>query len=96
MVLRKFNRIIYKRLISYKKSFLTNEEIMQKSLAYLKKIHKIILKGGVGMSHVANPCNPCNTNVVTTCGGFYNTGSKYAFVLVLFILLVIVGAAFWF
>jgi len=53
------------------------------------------VKGGVKMPGRTNPCKPFNPCCppVTVCGF---TGNKYAFVLVLFILLVIVGAAFWY
>lgn len=37
----------------------------------------------------------CN-NVNTCCGGGWNASGRYAFILVLFILLVICGAAFTF
>ena len=40
------------------------------------------------MGNCVNNCNPCCNNT--------NGGSRYAFILVLFILLVICGAAFWF
>ncbi|MCK9536068.1 MAG: YjcZ family sporulation protein [Bacilli bacterium] len=46
-----------------------------------------------------NPCkqfDPCCTPAVGVCGFPGFAGNRYAFVLVLFILLVIVGAAFWF
>lgn len=41
--------------------------------------------------------NPCCKPIDPCCfSGFGFGGNRYAFVLVLFILLVIVGAAFWF
>ena len=44
------------------------------------------MKGGVNMTNCGNPC----------CNNTYGGASRYAFILVLFILLVICGAAFWF
>jgi len=46
------------------------------------------VKGGAIVGNCVNNCNPCCNNT--------NGGSRYAFILVLFILLVICGAAFWF
>jgi len=57
------------------------------------------MKGGVKMPGRINPCkhfDPCCTPTVGICGFSGFGGNRYAFVLVLFILLVIVGAAFWF
>jgi len=54
------------------------------------------MKGGVKMPGRVNPCKPVNP-CCAPVGGFAGfAGNRYAFVLVLFILLVIVGAAFWF
>lgn len=54
-----------------------------------------IVKGGEEMSNCTNTCNPCYTTCTTNQNGFGGCG-RYAFILVLFILLVICGAAFWF
>ena len=61
-----------------------------------KRVHIIRVKGGSAMTNVGgntccntcvSPCNTCNTNKGT---------ANFAFILVLFILLVICGAAFIF
>jgi len=62
---------------------------MKKVLTNIKRFHTIIMKGGDNMTN-CNCGNPC-------CQSVNNGGAgRYAFVLVLFILLVICGAAFWF
>ena len=50
-------------------------------------MNTLLVKGGVNMTNCGNPC--CGNNT-------YGGASRYAFILVLFILLVICGAAFWF
>lgn len=62
---------------------------INKSLTFENIIHIINVKGVKNMTN-CNCVNPC-------CQAQNNGGAgRYAFVLVLFILLVICGAAFWF